>query len=157
GTLPLAVFRCLGLDAPEQAQFAPHAGGGGRRLPNRIPISEDLLWLMGFFLAEGCDYGQDGTYFISFCSDDCYLERAKGILEQTFGVQVGRTPYSPDHGPQIYSHSKILQTIFTKILRLRDRRIPAWVLQLPLSRLKHFLEGFRCGDGTHSGKKLGNE
>jgi hypothetical protein len=30
-------------------------------------------------------------------------------------------------------------------------------LQLPLSRVKHFLEGFRCGDGTHSGKKLGKE
>jgi UDP-glucuronate decarboxylase len=30
-------------------------------------------------------------------------------------------------------------------------------MQLPLTRVKHFLEGFRCGDGTHSGKKLGNE
>ena len=30
-------------------------------------------------------------------------------------------------------------------------------MQLPLSRAKHFLEGFRCGDGTHSGKKVGNE
>ncbi len=30
-------------------------------------------------------------------------------------------------------------------------------MQLPLSRVKHFLEGFRCGDGTHSGKKMGNE
>jgi hypothetical protein len=30
-------------------------------------------------------------------------------------------------------------------------------MQLPLSRVKHFLEGFRCGDGTHSGKKVGNE
>ncbi|MBY0229858.1 MAG: NAD-dependent epimerase/dehydratase family protein, partial [Gemmataceae bacterium] len=30
-------------------------------------------------------------------------------------------------------------------------------MQLPLYRLKHFLEGFRCGDGTHSGKKVGNE
>jgi hypothetical protein len=30
-------------------------------------------------------------------------------------------------------------------------------MQLPLNRVKHFLEGFRCGDGTHSGKKLGNE
>jgi hypothetical protein len=38
-----------------------------------------------------------------------------------------------------------------------QKRIPSWVLQLPLSRLKYFLEGYRCGDGTHSGKKLGNE
>jgi hypothetical protein len=30
-------------------------------------------------------------------------------------------------------------------------------MQLPLERVKHFLEGFRCGDGTHSGKKLGKQ
>jgi hypothetical protein len=30
-------------------------------------------------------------------------------------------------------------------------------MQLPLARLKHFVEGFRCGDGTHSRKKVGNE
>jgi hypothetical protein len=50
-----------------------------------------------------------------------------------------------------------LHVIFARLLGLRERRIPPWVLQLPLSRVKHFLEGFRCGDGTHSGKKVGNE
>ncbi|MBW3547075.1 MAG: GDP-mannose 4,6-dehydratase [Actinobacteria bacterium] len=34
------------------------------------------------------------------------------------------------------------------------KRIPGWVLGLPLSRLKWFLEGYRVGDGVHSGKKL---
>src|SRR6185503_338504 len=59
--------------------------------------------------------------------------------------------------PNVYAHSKVLHTLVCRILRLRERRIPAWVMQLPLARVKHFLEGFRCGDGTHSGKKLGNE
>ena len=52
-------------------------------------------------------------------------------------------------------HSKLL-------LRLLDylgfddnrKRIPGWILGLPLSRLKWFLEGYREGDGVHSGKKL---
>ncbi|MBX9628702.1 MAG: GDP-mannose 4,6-dehydratase [Gemmataceae bacterium] len=30
-------------------------------------------------------------------------------------------------------------------------------MQLPLARAKHFLDGFRCGDGTPSGKKVGDE
>jgi hypothetical protein len=34
------------------------------------------------------------------------------------------------------------------------KRIPGWILGLPLSRLKWFLEGYREGDGIHSGKKL---
>jgi hypothetical protein len=34
------------------------------------------------------------------------------------------------------------------------KRIPGWILGLPLSRLKWFLEGYRAGDGVHSGKRL---
>ncbi|MBA2506521.1 MAG: GDP-mannose 4,6-dehydratase [Thermoleophilaceae bacterium] len=34
------------------------------------------------------------------------------------------------------------------------KRIPGWVLGLPLARLKWFIEGYREGDGVHSGKKL---
>jgi hypothetical protein len=34
------------------------------------------------------------------------------------------------------------------------KRIPGWILGLPLARLKWFIEGYRCGDGVHSGKKL---
>jgi UDP-glucuronate decarboxylase len=52
-------------------------------------------------------------------------------------------------------HSKLL-------LRLLDylgfddnrKRIPGWILGLPLSRLKWFIEGYREGDGVHSGAKL---
>jgi hypothetical protein len=48
------------------------------------------------------------------------------------------------------------------LLRLLDhlgfdgnrKRIPGWILGLPLSRLKWFLEGYREGDGVHSGEKL---
>ena len=32
--------------------------------------------------------------------------------------------------------------------------IPGWILGLPLSRLKWFIEGYREGDGVHSGDKL---
>ena len=34
------------------------------------------------------------------------------------------------------------------------KRIPGWVLGLPLSRLKWFIEGYREGDGVHSGTKF---
>ncbi|HSL59809.1 MAG TPA: NAD-dependent epimerase/dehydratase family protein, partial [Acidimicrobiales bacterium] len=34
------------------------------------------------------------------------------------------------------------------------KRIPGWILGLPLRRLGWFVEGYRAGDGVHSGKKL---
>ncbi|HEY7155577.1 MAG TPA: NAD-dependent epimerase/dehydratase family protein [Gemmataceae bacterium] len=155
-TLPLFLFARLGLKAPKDATFGPY-GGSKRFLPNRIPITPDLLWLFGFYLAEGSEHSGEGVHFISFCSDEIYLERAKAILEEHFRVHVGSVAPSPTHGPCIYAHSRTLHVLFKRLLGLRERRIPSWVMQLPLSRVKHFLEGFRCGDGTHSGKKVGNE
>ncbi len=35
-----------------------------------------------------------------------------------------------------------------------DKRLPGWVLGLPLRRLGHVLEGYREGDGVHSGATL---
>jgi intein/homing endonuclease len=156
GTLPLAVLARMNLEAPDGAEFAPYSGSN-RFLPNRVALTDDLLWLFGFYLAEGCDHSSDGTHFISFASDDEYLWRAKAILEEHFGVHVGYTAATPGRAPSVYAHSKALHFAFKRLLGLRQRRIPPWVMQLPLNRVKHFLEGFRCGDGTHSGKKLGNE
>ena len=34
------------------------------------------------------------------------------------------------------------------------KRIPGWILGLPLVRLKWFIEGYREGDGVHSGRKF---
>ena len=156
GTVPLAVVKRLGLTVPADAQIVPHRSSD-HALTNRLPVSDDLLWLMGFYLAEGSEHSGDGAHFISFASDQHYLERAKGILEREFGARVGYAEPTPTRAPSIYVHSKVLHRLFRDVLRLRDRRIPLWVMQLPLVRVKHFLDGFRCGDGTHSGKKVGNE
>ena len=45
--------------------------------------------------------------------------------------------------------------LFRDVLKVtgssRDVRIAPWIFQLPLSRLKYFLDGYREGDGTHAG------
>jgi len=156
GRVPLPVVRELGLAVPDGAEILPH-GSSDRGIRNRIRLTDDVLWLCGFYLAEGAEHSGDKSHFISLCSNEEYLRRARAILEQAFGVATGYVPPGPGRGPSVYAHSKVLHRVFRDLLGLRDRRIPGWVMQLPLSRVKHFLEGFRCGDGTHSGKKVGNE
>ena len=155
GVVPLAVVASLRWPLPKDAEFGL-LGGSAVWIPNEIQVTEELLWLFGLYLAEGGEFGGKGRYFITLSSDFEYVERAKEILESTFRVRVGLVKPRPGRAPYLYVHSRPLHVLFTKILGLR-KRIPPWVLQLPLSRLKYFLEGFRCGDGTHSGKKLGNE
>jgi hypothetical protein len=128
-----------------------------------IPMTDDVLWVLGLFLAEGTIAWQPshGTYFLSFSSHQAALDEAKRILERRLGVTVGSVRAKGNKAPSIYVHSKLLCEMVRDRLGLGGlsaaKRIPAWVFQLPLGRLKHFLEGYRVGDGTHSGKKLGKE
>ena len=118
--MPLAVARQLGLTVPADAEILPH-GSSDRGIRNRVPLTDDVLWLCGFYLAEGAEHSGDGVHFISLCSNEEYLHRARSILEQAFGVATGFTPPTPGRGPAVYAHSKVLHRVFRDLLGLRAR------------------------------------
>jgi len=159
-SLPLYLMAGLGLPLPDDARL--RCRSSRMTIPDRITITDDLLWLLGFFLAEGTAMtNRGGTYFLSLCSDEEYLRRARAIIEGTFETNVGWVAPGINRGPSVYSHSKLLYFVFDQVFGLVglsvNRHIPAWVLQLPLSHLKWFLEGYKDGDGTHSGPSVGRE
>jgi len=167
GQLPLFVFdelhRRLPVAMPAGARLRPYGRGASNSIPCQIPLSDDVLWVLGLFLAEGTIAWAPAhrTYCLWFSSHQAALDEARRILELRFGVTVGSLPPKGNKAPTIYVNSKLLCKIVRDRLGLgglsAQKRIPAWVFQLPLSRLKHFLEGYRVGDGTHTGKKVGNE
>jgi UDP-glucuronate decarboxylase len=157
-TLPLAVAVKLGFQVPLDARVRMHKGGAHVSLRDRLTITDDVLWLLGFFLAEGCAFKKGGNTFLTFCSDQRFLDKVAVILETHFGLHVVRRPYSEKNTrPAIFVHSAVLYAVFEQLFDVLGPAIPAWILQLPLHRLKWFLEGYREGDGTHSGKKVGKE
>jgi len=55
----------------------------------------------------------------------------------------------------MFVHSRLLLRVLSFLGFDENRkRIPGWILGLPLSRLKWFIEGYRVGDGVHSGAKF---
>ncbi len=161
-TLPLYIFKKLNLKAMPDATVTVY--GGYTCVPAHIAVDADLLWLLGLYLAEGTSHFQENkSSFIVFSSDERYLNRAAKILTSKFGVHVVRRKAVSNKSPAIYIHSKMLYVVFKDIFKVireaktADIRIPSWIFQLPLSKVKHFLEGYKDGDGTHSGKKLGEE
>jgi UDP-glucuronate decarboxylase len=55
----------------------------------------------------------------------------------------------------IFVHAKLLLRLMGMLgFESGRKRIPGWILGLPLGRLKWFIEGYREGDGVHSGEKL---
>lgn len=157
--LPLYVLKRLGIAVPEGGRLRVFKSGAHIRLPATIELTDDLLWLIGFFIAEGgFHYSAGKSAYISFCSNGYLLDRAASIL-QGLGCHVVRVPPTEKTGPAVTAHSRLLHHLFKDVFGVvgEGKRFPTWILQLPLSRLKHVLEGFREGDGTHSGKKMGKE
>jgi len=124
-------------------------------MPARVRINDELLWLLGLWVAEGCCHESPGNAFLTISGDEALLARAAKIVERDLGLHVIHARGSAKRAAAIFVHSKLL-------LRLMDylgfegngKRIPGWILGLPLTRLKWFIEGYREGDGVHSGKKL---
>ncbi len=160
--VPLYVFKKLNLKAVAGATIT--VSRGYTHVPTQITVDEDLLWLLGFYLAEGTSHFQKNkSSFIAFSSDERYLNKAAQILKSKFGVHVIKRAAESNKSPSIFVHSKMLYMIFKDLFNViredksKDIRIPSWIFQLPLSKVKYFLEGYKDGDGTHSGKKVGKE
>jgi UDP-glucuronate decarboxylase len=154
--VPLPVLRRIREDLAAGARARLRCAGRSASLPARIELTDDLLWLLGLYVAEGCMHESGRNAFISISGEPKLLERAAAIVTRDLGLHVVRLSEIPGkRAASIAVHSKLL-------LRLLDylgfddnrKRIPGWILGLPLSRLKWFIEGYREGDGVHSGLKL---
>jgi UDP-glucuronate decarboxylase len=155
--IPLAVLRRLGIGIPQGSNVRRRGAGHAAELPETVELSDEMLWLLGLYVAEGCRHeALPKSSFVSISCDHDTLARATKILERELGLHVCRSKGGRDaRSPAIFVHSRLLLLLLDR-LGFDDgaKRIPGWVLGLPLSRLKWFLEGYRMGDGVHSGKKL---
>jgi UDP-glucuronate decarboxylase len=156
GQLPLGAIRALGIPIPDDARVRLRTSGASAELPARIKLTDELLWLLGLFVAEGCRF-EDPTKnaFVTISCDADTLRRAAKIIERDLGVQVVQAKGSPARSPAIFVHSRLLLLLLDHLGFMAGRqRLPGWVLGLPLPRLKWVIEGYREGDGVDSGKKL---
>ncbi|MFN8161890.1 MAG: GDP-mannose 4,6-dehydratase [Solirubrobacterales bacterium] len=153
--VPLPVLWRLGAALPESARVRARHAGRGATLPVRIVITDELLWLLGLCVAEGCTHEKGKNGLITIGGDEALLERAAGVIAATFGLHVTKGRRSSGRSAAIFIHSRLLLRLFDFLgLGENRKRIPGWILGLPLSRLRWFLEGYREGDGVHSGEKL---
>jgi hypothetical protein len=153
--VPLPVLRRLDAAVPAGARVRANHAGRAATLPARVPISDDLLWFLGLWVAEGSRHESRGNAFVTLSAGPDLLDRAAAIVERELGLHVVRAPGSAARSPAIFVHSRLLLTLLEFLgFEGNGKRIPGWVLGLPLARLKWFLEGYREGDGVHSGRKL---
>jgi UDP-glucuronate decarboxylase len=153
--LPLGALRALGIAIPSDARVRLRTTGRSSVLPRFVELGDELLWLLGLYVAEGCRFEGPKSVFITLSCDEATLDRAAKILQRDLNLHVARTRASSRRNAAIFTHSKLLLLLLDHLgFHAGPKRLPGWVLGLPLSRLKWVLEGYREGDGVHSGKKL---
>jgi nucleoside-diphosphate-sugar epimerase/intein/homing endonuclease len=153
--VPLAVLRRVGCPVPDGALVRQRFPGRSVALPAQIPITDRFLWLLGLWVAEGCTHERGKSALLTLSCDDGTLERAAGIVTAELGLHVLRSPSNSGRSAALFVHSKLLLRLMEYLgFGANRKRIPGWILGLPLARLRWFLEGYREGDGVHSGAKL---
>ncbi|MBI2672341.1 DNA polymerase II large subunit [Candidatus Woesearchaeota archaeon] len=122
-------------------------------LPIKIPLNMDILNIVGLYVSEGCsrkNQSKKGFYQIDFSATEKPIrERIIKTMKRYFYLKPSWL--SDDH---ITYSSKILYELFVDILKCGrnayEKRIPPKFMNLPLNKLKFFLQGYFDGDGSAS-------
>ena len=125
----------------------------GTNLPEQVPITTDLMRLLGYYTAEGrensCLEFTFGTHETDLHAD-C-VER----MERVFGVRP-RVRSTPDNSTKITYHIAPLGRFFARHCGTGShaKHIPAFLWNLPREYFDAYLTGYSLGDGytTREGK-----
>ncbi len=155
-TLTLAEVRRLGLEIPwDLTDVRLRGTGRSPFLPAVVELSDELLWTIGLWDAEGSMHVSAKNSFITFSCGTEELERTSKVFERDLGLHVVRSECTERRAAATFVHSKLLLALWEHLgFGGNRKRIPGWILGLPLERLGFFLDGYRAGDGVHSGKKF---
>lgn len=150
--IPKRFAEVLSLETLE-CRVGPTSGKGF--LYNQIEYSDELLWILGFYLAEGCVVCSEKDWVLLFTSNEKYLEKLLVYSEKVFGLS-SKIHWS-NGVPNVALRSKLLVKLFCEVwgfgFSLASKKsIPQWILQLPCEQLRMFLYGFWQGDGNHDAK-----
>lgn len=127
-------------------------------LPATIDLDEDLLWIMGLWLAEGTI--KDGLHFHLCANEYCFYERIADYFAR-FGINTSYNFRNSDGESRprealdvsVYStyFGKLFESLFGK--HFDQKKLPSeWLMKLSREQSKHLLDGLFDGDA-----KIGNK
>ena len=158
GSIPVEIFNELiertSQETPEKAEVA--AKRDTTNLPSKIAVNQDLLKLLGYYVAEGyirkSEKQGEEFYQVSFAfGGDELKESIRDCIESVFGKE----PHEGDH--ILTLSSRLAYDLFEGISVGKDaknKRVPEIVRKLPKEKVSEFLSAYFAGDGSVEAGKL---
>ncbi len=115
-------------------------------IPNEIKVDSDFLHLIGYYVAEGTSY----KHMLSFSfnkKETKYIADVKAILKKTF--KLSPKIEKQDNVCKITIYSKPIADLFRKFFGkyAHAKKIPHWIMILPVNKQKELIKGLWRGDG----------
>ena len=140
---------------PKKEKFNPK----NTPINNKIEISKEFCRLIGYYLAEGYVL-KDRISFTFNKREKAYIKDIKKILRKIFGKYI--RIYEESEKSKGYSfsiYSKILSKFFrqfysSKTYRAFNKKIPAWIIDLPPEKQKELVIGWWRGDKGYTTSEI---
>ncbi|HEY3083192.1 MAG TPA: DNA gyrase subunit B [Chloroflexota bacterium] len=136
-------------------EIVPRAHGT-RAFGRYLPITRELLWLLGWFVAEGSLSRHQVSLNLGE-KDEQFVAELSAAIEVAFGERPRCYADPASRGVKLYFHS----VLAARLLRAwgaaglaHEKRVPDIVFSLPEALQLVFLEGYFLGDGTTVGRNL---
>ncbi len=117
-----------------------------RRVIDEISVNKDFLRLAGYYLAEGC-ITRGGINFYFNKKETQFINDVKTLIGKLFSLKV----FIKTEGKvtRICVFSKLIRDLFHILFGkcAPNKKIPHWLLFLPLRKQKEILKGLYRGDG----------
>jgi DNA gyrase/topoisomerase IV subunit B/transcriptional regulator with XRE-family HTH domain len=122
-------------------------------VPRFIPVNQELMTILGFFVAEGSLSQRGGVRFAIGSSNQCMKEEISTAMHRVFGITpqyyVGKDGRAGDLKVVNNVVSAVFRFIFGfNSLESHTKRIPDIVFNVNRQMQLDFLRGYFMGDGT---------
>ncbi|MEP7286370.1 MAG: toprim domain-containing protein [Chloroflexota bacterium] len=136
-------------------QLVPQAHGE-KAFARNLPISRDLLWFLGWYVAEGTMSAHQISLNLGE-KDERFIPEISAAIEAVFG-ETPRCYHDPDSkGIKLYFHSVAAARLLEAWGlggKAHQKKLPDILFSLPETLQLTFLEGYFLGDGTTAGTNL---
>ncbi|MCC7208849.1 MAG: helix-turn-helix domain-containing protein, partial [Anaerolineae bacterium] len=136
-------------------QLAPQAHID-RAFERYLPVSRDLVWFLGWFIAEGTLSAHQVSLNLG-AKDERFIDEISAAVESVFGERPRRYNDPESLGIKLYFHSvaaaRLLQA-WGLGKRAHEKKVPDILFSLPEDLQMAFLEAYFLGDGTISGQNM---
>ena len=117
-----------------------------------IPINEELMFTLGFYLAEGSCSQRNGVRFAIGSNDQIVAGKIQLSLEKIFGVQVKRYT-SKSRVEELRILNSVVSLLFRHVFGFdrkdsTTKRVPSIVFNSSKELQSEFLKGYLLGDGS---------